>query len=709
MDLSNLIVQAQPWQWIALLGVAIGMTGLLYGWGGNRPRPIWLLALIRFGVLGTLCFFLLNPMLRSTTETRESPVLPVLVDATSSQWLGRDSTNRREALDALVSDLPLWGQTMGWEVALFEFDRDVRELAGASWSPTGKRTDLGRALESMRDRYIHRNVPAVVVVTDGRANRGPDPEFTAERLDVPHMFVGTGDTAMVTDLELSKLRLNDVAYLGNAFPIEVTAKARGASGLPLTLKLASETATLASTTWTPKHDMSSTQWTVQVDALKAGPMTLRALVEAPDPSELNEVTLQNNAARATIEVLESRRKILVVAATPHPDVAALRNAASTNVHQETEVVWVADLNAGANLPEHDVLVLHQVTPTLLPSSVIDAIQSSRSVWILGGASTTWNDWDLELIGFQHDPEPLITEAQGNAVNPFELFPLPSELDQMLAMWPPLACPTGSYRMTPALRPALQQKVGPVNTDWPLWALREDDTRRVAITLGEGLWRWRMQDLIRHDGESKVFDELVNRTLQYLSSRDDVNRLRIAGPERIDEDLRCQFVAEVYDASLSPTTEADVSLDLVDSNGSTTRHRFIENTMSTDFELDLGMLLPGVYSWTATCLQSGEQLIQRGTLIVNSVQAEASLIPANHRLLHRLADRTSGAFLGTLQRPDDVTNLKQNWENQVSSFQTQDVVHTSSERLPLHAQIWLLVAMLVMLTSEWSIRRLGGGR
>ena len=123
MDLSNLIVQVQPWQWTALLGVAIGMTGLLYGWGGNRPRPIWLLALIRFGVLGTLCFFLLNPMLRSTTETRESPVLPVLVDATSSQWLGRDSTNRREALDALVSDLPLWGQTMDWEVALFEFDR----------------------------------------------------------------------------------------------------------------------------------------------------------------------------------------------------------------------------------------------------------------------------------------------------------------------------------------------------------------------------------------------------------------------------------------------------------------------------------------------------------------------------------------------------------------------------------------------------------
>ena len=90
MDFSNLIVQAQPWQWIALAGMALGLTTLLYGWGEDRPKPSWLLALLRAAVLGTLGFLLLSPMLRSTTETREAPVLPVLVDATSSQWMGQD-------------------------------------------------------------------------------------------------------------------------------------------------------------------------------------------------------------------------------------------------------------------------------------------------------------------------------------------------------------------------------------------------------------------------------------------------------------------------------------------------------------------------------------------------------------------------------------------------------------------------------------------
>ena len=161
---------------------------------------------------------------------------------------------------------------------------------------------------------------------------------------------------------------------------------------------------------------------------------------------------------------------------------------------------------------------------------------------------------------------------------------------MLAMWPPLACPTGEYSTTPALVSALTQQVGPVSTDWPLWAVREGDARRVAVTLGEGLWRWRMQDLVRHDGESVAFDELVNRTLQYLSSRDDVKRLRVRVPERLDEDLRCEWVAEVYDASLSPTVDVEVTLELTKQNGQPTVHRFVENPRGTDFNLDLGMLL-----------------------------------------------------------------------------------------------------------------------
>ena len=122
-----------------------------------------------------------------------------------------------------------------------------------------------------------------------------------------------------------------------------------------------------------------------------------------------------------------------------------------------------------------------------------------------------------------------------------------------------------------------------------------------------------------------------------------------------------------------------------------------------------MLLPGVYNWQASCIQNGEPLEQRGTLIVNAVQAEASLTPANHGMLKRLAQRTEGGFLGTLTQEGDIGNLRAAWETFSSSLEARDVVHTSSERLPLHAQIWLLVVLLALLATEWAIRRSAGGR
>ena len=708
MNWSDLIVHAEPWQGAVLGAGCLILTALLYGWGSDRPKPTWLLALLRLASLGVLALLLLEPMVRLDTETVERPLLPVLVDQTSSQWTGADSLDRRDALAALVSALPTWTETEEWEMALLGFDRDVVELSPDGWQANGKRTDFGGALETVRDRYVHRNVPAVVVVTDGRVNRGPDPEYSARKLDVPHVFVGTGDTAVVKDLDLTDLRMNEVAYLGNAFPIEVTVRSRGFQDVPLSVQLTSNGQILDSKPWTPSQDLASTTWTTQLDADKAGVRTVTARIRVQDGASASEATTANNSRTASIEVLESRRKILFVAQAPHPDLAALRSAAESNQHQETDVVWLKD-DLTPDLPEHDVLVLHHIDPLEWPRNWADDVQRSPALWVLGHANSTWRDWGMARFGFSLETQDLITEAQGHVTKPFDAFPTPEALTNMVDLWPPLACPTGTYTVSPTLTTALTQQVGPVTTEWPLWAVRKEDNARTAVTLGEGLWRWRIQDVAQHNGESVAFDALVNGTLQYLSSRTDVNRLRIQAPERLDEDVRCTFVAEVYDASLTPTKDVDVLLTLSQRGGLTIEHNFTGSARGTDLLADLGNLLPGVYDWEAQCTQGGEPLKETGTLVVQGVQAEASLSPADHRMLRRMAMATSGTFLGTLDSPEDAPQLKRAWDAFSTKLSAQDVVHMSSERQPLHAEVWLLVVLLALLTTEWAIRRSAGGR
>ena len=708
MNWSDLIVHAEPWQGAVLGAGCLILTALLYGWGTDRPKPTWLLALLRLATLGVLALLLLEPMVRRNTESVERPLLPVLVDQSSSQWTGADSLSRREALATLVNALPQWTATEGWEMALMAFDRDVVELSPEGWQADGKRTDLGKALETVRSRFVHRNVPAVVVVTDGRVNRGPDPEYSARKLEVPHVFVGTGDTAAVKDLDLTDLRMNEVAYLGNAFPVEVTVRSRGFQNVPLLIQLTSGGQILDSKPWTPGQDLASNTWTTQLDADKAGFRSVTARIRVQGGASISEATSANNSRSASIEVLESRRKVLFVAQAPHPDLAALRAAAGTNQHQETDVLWLSD-DLPADLPEHDVLVLHHINPLEWPRNWTDDVQRSPALWVLGHASSTWRDWGMGRLGFSLDTQDLITEAQGHVTRPFDAFPLPEALTRMAEMWPPLACPTGTYTVSPTLNATLTQQVGPVTTDWPLWAVRKEDNARTAVTLGEGLWRWRIQDVAQHNGESAAFDALVNGTLQYLSSRTDVNRLRIQAPERLDEDVRCTFVAEVYDASLTPTKNVDVLLSLTQRGGLTTEHNFAANARGTDLTADLGNLLPGVYDWEARCTQGGESLKETGTLVVQEVQAESSLSPADHRMLRRVATATSGTFLGTLSAPEDASELQRAWEAFSAQLSVQDVVHMSSERQPLHAEVWLMVVLLALLTTEWAIRRSAGAR
>ena len=372
------------------------------------------------------------------------------------------------------------------------------------------------------------------------------------------------------------------------------------------------------------------------------------------------------------------------------------------------MVWLSD-DLAADLPEHDVLVLHHIDPLEWPRNWADDVQRSPALWVLGHANSTWRDWGMGRFGFSLDTEDLITEAQGHVTKAFDAFPMPEALTRMVDVWPPLACPTGTYTVSPTLTAALTQQVGPVTTEWPLWAVRKEDNARTAVTLGEGLWRWRIQDVAQHNGESMAFDALVNGTLQYLSSRTDVNRLRVQAPERLDEDVHCTFVAEVYDASLTPTKDVDVLLTLTQRGGLATEHNFAAKARGTDLTADLGNLLPGVYDWEARCTQGGESLKETGTLVVQEVQAEASLSPADHRMLRRMATATSGTFLGTLDTPEDAPELKRAWDAFSATLSTQDVVHMSSERQPLHAEIWLLVVLLALLTTEWAIRRSAGAR
>ena len=77
-----------------------------------------------------------------------------------------------------------------------------------------------------------------------------------------------------------------------------------------------------------------------------------------------EFTLQNNIKNVYIDVLDSKEKILVVAASPHPDIKAIRSIVERNENYEFEV-YIPGLSPEADRTfkpdnKYDLVIFHDM-------------------------------------------------------------------------------------------------------------------------------------------------------------------------------------------------------------------------------------------------------------------------------------------------------------------------------------------------------------
>ena len=305
MNINDIIVDVPAWKWGLALAVTLGLTLLRY-----YKKKKWLLSFLRISALATLCFLLLEPLLRSTTSEIEPSTVLVLHDISSSQWMGPDSASRKEALNSLLTKTHSHFDEAGFKVAHFDFSKNLTPRANSSTAPAlnGTRTDISSALEGVKNKFEHRNICAVIVSTDGLSNTGRDPEYNTQLLDVPHFFIGTGDTTSIKDVELSKLLSNQVTYLNNEFPVEIRLRSFGFLGEKARLKVYLDGELVKSENTKIYDERGFYKFKYNFKAETAGVKKIRAVVI---PIE-GEVRKENNSAIAYIDVLDSKRKIAIV-------------------------------------------------------------------------------------------------------------------------------------------------------------------------------------------------------------------------------------------------------------------------------------------------------------------------------------------------------------------------------------------------------------
>lgn len=650
------------------------------------------MTLFRFVAVTVLCLLLLAPMVKMEQQFVEKPVIILAQDNSESILTGKDSLYYKNeypaALNAAIAQL-----SEQYEVVTYTFGDRVRNALDYSF--TDKQTDISEVFDEIYARYYNRNVGAVILGTDGVYNRGFDPAYSIKSLStVPLYAIALGDTSIRKDAMIPQVAYNRMAYLGNEFPLEIIVEANKLEGQDTKLTVSRGGEVLYTQDVSIDDDRFMSTVPIYLEADRVG---LQRYLVTIDEIE-GEVSVANNTYEVYIDVLDSRQKILLLANSPHPDIAAIKSSIKANRNYEVSTQLAADFDGNVN--PYSLIVLHQL-PSRAQSiaPVLEDIFSAHvPVLFVFGTQTNYDALNKLKLGVQVIGNRGGIDERKGAVNAdFDLFTLNDELKRAIHTFPPLHVPFAEFKFGAGANVLFYQQKGTITTDIPLITFSEVEGTKVGIITGEGIWNWRTHNYSRTNSHDQ-YNELVSKIVQYMAAREDKSNFRVFTKNTFLENENVILEAEVYNDSYELINDPEVSVTLVDEEGKEYPYNF--NRTDLAYRRDAGLLPPGNYTYKARVTLGEEEFTDSGEFSIKKLQVEYSDVIANHQLLYRISSENNGAlyYPGQLDAlVDQVKNAKE----------IVEISYTRKELSDLLNYKLIFFIVLLLLGAEWFMRKYNG--
>lgn len=692
------------------------LLGLLYAWLMYR-NPVQLAKLPRnilFGaravVVTLLALLLVSPLIKSISYQPQKPVVLIAQDNSESikgSTAPSKSPPVRETsgnFKALPSGEGMGGaasaaalaalQTQlgdGYEVHEFHFDKALHD--GLSTTYNGKQTDISSALHQLNERFVNRNIGALILATDGLYNLGNDPQYEARNIKTSIYTIAQGDTVPRRDLLIGNINYNKTAYLGNDFAVEILAEAYQSNGENMHLTVTEDGRQVAS----QNISVTSAAFKQVIPLnLYAGKKGVRKFTVSLAPVK-NELSVQNNTETFYVEVLDARQKILLLYDAPHPDISVMKQAIETNKNYEVKASLVADAGS-LNFGDYSLSVLYQLSEASY-ARIQQVLSGKMPLWILAGTQADLQGFNslqkAVTINATRDEE---QEVFAQPVPAFTAFTLSDSTQSKIGKFPPLVAPYGSYNSPANVAVLLRQKIGSVATNNPLLAFTDEGGRRIAVLTGEGLWRWQLAEY-RQYGNHHAIEELLSQTVQYLTANANRERFRVYPAKNVfDEGENVLLNAELYNDALELVNTPDVRIELKSRTGK--NYSFLFTRSGQSYQLNAGSLPVGEYTYSAKTQNGKQQFTANGQLTVKQLNLEARQTTANHQLLRTIAQRSGGQML----YPQDISKLADLIRKNEN---IKTVVYEDKHYSDMIDLKWIFVLAVLLLSAEWFLRKREG--
>lgn len=680
--------------WMILFCFLLGAiyAGVLYYKESKLDTIVkWLknsLLIFRFLAVSIIAFLLLSPFIKTIFNKTEKPIIIFAQDNSNSLLIHQDSAfyanNYLKELNALKEKLE-----KDYEVKSFTFGEKVKEEGTIDFAE--KTTNIAELFEAVETKFYNRNIGALILSSDGVYNEGFNPVYSAENTNYPIYTIALGDTTIQPDIVLKESIANKITFLNNKFPIEILGLAQSCKGEKTTLSVSHKNKVVFTKTYDITKNNQLIEETIILEAKEKGVQHYTISFSAL----ANEVSTKNNSKEVYIDVLDGRQHILLLAHAPHPDLKALKTSIETNENYEVSTTYFDDFDG--NFEPYNLIVLHQF-PTYSPVWLRKISEKNISVlYILGNQSNT-NAFNQ----FQTHIKVLQSNQRSNTTTPaltenFPLFNLSEATLKQVPNFPPIESIFGTYLPQEKAYVLFNQKIGNVATEQPLMVFFQEGKNKAAFISGEGLWRWRLNEFAKNNNH-QAFDEIINKTVQFLSVKDNKDKFRVIVDKQFNENQEIIFNAELYNNSYELVNTPEVKLELKNKAG--VDYQFVFNKTGNAYVLNAGILPVGSYSYLASTTFSGEQYVVKGQLQINPLLVELNNTVANHQLLQNVANKYNGKMV----LPPTINELEQLIKENTA---ISSVIYEETDIKEIIHIKWIFFLILALISTEWFIRKRNG--
>lgn len=636
----------------------------------------------------------------------EKPRTAILID--NSKSISFEKEMVKKTLIELTNNLSRSKKSFD----LYIFSEKIENIAPDSMqhlSFDGSSTNINSAISEISKKIVDKNYQNLILVTDGIYNSGEKPIYAAERLNIPIHTIGVGNPAPKNDVSLDEIISNDLMYAQNKSPVKLIIKQNGFNNQTVNVSFFEDQKLITRKQLTLESNFQEIDFEYLPE--KEGEKKLSFYIS---PVE-NEFTSKNNFISKYVNVLSNQIKVLTIAGKPNHDLSFINQSIRSNKDFRLETLieksdgnYYPLFNNERFIDSADVIFMIGF-PAVNNSDrlirlILTKIQKDNTpIFILINPETDFNkltlfkqylpfDW-RSLYGtssqiFIDVPE----EKSKNEI--LNIDPVNSA--QIWNSLPPI------YRVDREFVSKAESEVlaffrlQNFRVNQPLLISRKLNKHRSIAFLGYNIWRLKLLNAMKEE-ESIYLDKFLNNSLKWLTTKEAEKNFIVKPIKKIfDIYDKLKFAAQLYDEANNPVEDANINLEIFqkDEIKSSIQFQPIGNGLYTTEISDLSI---GDYEFKAKAEYAGKNYFDSGKFSITEIELEFRDLTMREDLLKQISDATNGLYFHINNSDEFISNIDKILQEKPKEKKVSQIFYAWNS-------IYILIALIIFLSSEWYFRK-----